>query len=72
MDNILKAAIEATSQLLPTKSKVKYEKSYAVFCQWRKNMNVNGVDENILIAYFFEKVNKNLNLVILFYNRQKL
>lgn len=54
--DILEAASQATSKLLPAKSREKYEKCYALFCQWRTRKRVQGVDENIILAYFFEKV----------------
>ncbi|KAJ8910322.1 hypothetical protein NQ315_012328 [Exocentrus adspersus] len=53
--DILKAAQEASSSLLPAKSKEKYQKVYEKFCQWRITKNVQKTDENVILAYFFEK-----------------
>ncbi|KAJ8916918.1 hypothetical protein NQ315_013388 [Exocentrus adspersus] len=53
--DILKAAQEASSSLLPAKSKEKYQKVYEKFCQWRITKNVQKTDENVIPAYFFEK-----------------
>lgn len=54
--DILKVVAEATSSLLPSKSKEKYEQCYRLFCQWRTNKKLHGNDENIILAYFYEKV----------------
>lgn len=63
---ILKAAKEASSSLLPQKSRDRYEKTYSQFCDWRKKKEVEGVDENIMLAYFFEKVNDKSYLLNLY------
>ena len=39
-EDILNAAREACTSLLPAKSKEKYEKTYGVFCQWREAKKV--------------------------------
>lgn len=55
--DILLAANEATSSLLPTKSKLTYEKKYKHFCEWRLQKSVTETDENVLLAFFHEQVN---------------
>ncbi|KAJ8912753.1 hypothetical protein NQ315_016709 [Exocentrus adspersus] len=67
--DILKAAQEASSSLLPAKSKEKYQKVYEKFCQWRISKNVQKTDENVVLAYFFEK-QKLLRLPV--YGQHKL
>ncbi|KAJ3646056.1 hypothetical protein Zmor_023667 [Zophobas morio] len=54
-EDILNAAREACTSLLPAKSKEKYEKTYGVFCQWREAKKVKNLDENVMLAYFYEK-----------------
>ncbi|KAJ8912816.1 hypothetical protein NQ315_014399 [Exocentrus adspersus] len=40
---------------MPAKSSGKYEKEYAIFCEWRKTYNVvQTVNENIMLAYFLD------------------
>ncbi|KAJ3661870.1 hypothetical protein Zmor_006248 [Zophobas morio] len=46
----------AIGQLLPTKSAERYNKEYDSFLKWKKEKKVTGVSENVMIAYFFEKV----------------
>lgn len=55
-EDILNAAREASSSLLPLKSKEKYEKVYEIFCKWRMTKNALRTDESVMLAYFFEKV----------------
>lgn len=54
--SILNDAREATFSFLPKKSKAKYEYMYKNFCAWRLSKKVDVIDENVLLAYFFEKV----------------
>lgn len=54
-EEILNAAMEATSNLLPTKSKERYEKTYASFCEWRTKKTVTGADENVMLAFFLKR-----------------
>lgn len=56
LEDILNAAREASSSLLPVKSKERYEKAYNMFCEWRNTKNFKGIDENLMLAYFYEKV----------------
>lgn len=76
--DILKAALEASSNLLPAKSRERYEKCYTKFCEWRINKQAHGVDENIMLAYFFEKVSLIISycicstLIRLYYYSQSL
>lgn len=55
-EDILNAAREAYSGLLPLKSKEKYEKTYEKFCNWKITKKALIIDENVMLAYFFEKV----------------
>lgn len=52
--NIRDEAAAASSELLPTKSKERYVKEYEAFTMWRKNKNVCGVNEDILLCYLTE------------------
>lgn len=54
--DIIQGAAEAISSLLPLKSNKKYENCFAIFNQWRKNKDSKGIDEIVLLAYFYEKV----------------
>ncbi|KAF5280891.1 hypothetical protein FQR65_LT03040 [Abscondita terminalis] len=54
-ETMLNAAKQASSSLLPVKSKEMYEKSYSLFCQWRTRKAVKEIDQNVMLAYFFEK-----------------
>lgn len=49
------AADSAIADLIPTKSKRQYEKSYSEFNDWCRKKNVKTVSENILLAYLLEK-----------------
>lgn len=49
--DILQLVSEATTSLLPAKSREKYERTYQQFCNWRNAKNVQGDNENILIAH---------------------
>jgi integrase len=44
-------AKEVTLNLLPSKSRIKYEKTYELFKSWCSSKKVNNVTENVLIAY---------------------
>lgn len=49
---ILEVAQTATLQLLPKKSRDKYEKEYEIFKTWCRQKKVKQVSENVLLAYF--------------------
>lgn len=53
-------ASEAISKLLPSKSRLAYEKEYKNFQKWKnvKNIKGQGSTENVLLAYFSEKSKK--------------
>lgn len=55
---ILKAAEETSINLLPKKSRQKYEKVYKDFLNWRCAKNTSSFSENVLLAYFSELSNK--------------
>lgn len=48
---IIDEAAAATEDLLPTKTKGRYEKEYEEFCNWRRSRKVEGVNEDILLCY---------------------
>lgn len=68
---ILERAKEVRGKLLPIKSKVAYEKVYETFTQWKKEKGVNGVTEDVILAYLDERVssihNKMSNLNEIWY-----
>ena len=47
-EEILLAAKQATENLLPTKSKDRYEKEYIIFKQWMQSKEVNVINEDVL------------------------
>lgn len=54
-EKIMESVAEATSELLPTKSKSKYMQEFQKFSNWCKEQNVDGsVTEDVLLAYFWE------------------
>ena len=44
----------ANMELLPPKSKERYDRVYQEFKKWRNEKKVNSVSENILMAYFYD------------------
>lgn len=48
-------AREVTMNLLPRKSKVKYEKAYDIFKSWCSMKKIPKITENVLLAYMAEK-----------------
>lgn len=42
----------AVHSLLPSKSRLRYEKEYQNFCKWCTENNVTNLSENIILAYF--------------------
>lgn len=50
--DIVNAATIATNNLLPEKSRAKYEKAYRDFLSWRMDKNTTSLSENVLLAYF--------------------
>lgn len=49
-------ADEARSFMIPSKSREKYEKEYESFLQWKTAKGQIAVTEDVLLAYFSEKV----------------
>lgn len=49
-------ALEAVASLLPSKSRDKYEKTYNIFNSWRTSKNVRDINEEVMLAFFHEKV----------------
>lgn len=52
--NITKAAEEASTSLLPVKSRERYETVYRKFMEWRLRNNIKSFSENVMLAYFQE------------------
>lgn len=50
--DILAQATNASNNLLPEKSKTKYEIVYKKFMDWRTENNIHSFSENVLMAYF--------------------
>lgn len=53
-DDILKAAEEANTELLPVKSRIRYEKQYEHFVKWCKEKGVKTYKEEVFLAYFLD------------------
>jgi hypothetical protein len=52
----IKAAVEeASKELLPEKSREIYEKQYRKFNEWCASKTVENLNEDVLLAYFYEK-----------------
>ena len=47
---------EAKGQLIPSKSKERYEKEYQEFCSWKAVNGVKEVSEDVLLAYMLDLV----------------
>lgn len=52
---IVEIALNATLNLLPQKSREKYECAYQKFMEWRKNKKIPSFSENVILAYFEEQ-----------------
>jgi hypothetical protein len=50
-DDVLDAASAAKYQMVPTKSKLRYQKELEIFTQWQTEKRIKGKDENVM-AYF--------------------
>jgi hypothetical protein len=37
--------------MLPTKSKLRYQKELEKFTQWQTEKRIRGIDENVMMAY---------------------
>lgn len=56
---ILEAANAASMELLPLKSRQRYENEYIKFNTWRQEKGVKNCSENVMLAYFSEKSQQN-------------
>lgn len=56
--NVDQMAEMASRQLYPEKSKARYEATYKVFKDWCVAKETNAVDENVLLAFFYERSQK--------------
>lgn len=52
---ITDAANQASQDLLPDKSKIRYQATLSLFDQWCNNKNVKHINESVILAYFCEK-----------------
>lgn len=52
------AASIACLELLPEKSKIRYENSYKLFKKWCAEKNIDSLEENVFLAYFLERSTK--------------
>lgn len=55
---IKEAARQATLNLLPLKSKARYESTYKKFLDWCKKENIKKFTENCLLAFFQQRESK--------------
>lgn len=53
--NIRDAAAEASKELLPEKSREIYDKQFNKFKEWCARKTVVDLNEEVLLAYFYEK-----------------
>lgn len=51
-NDVAEEAKSATFELLPPKSKVKYEKEYKNFKSWQNSRQIRGTNEDIMLSYF--------------------
>lgn len=54
-DDIIQEAAEASAQLLPQRSKSRYETEYSQFCDWREKRKVKIVNDDVVLVYLSEK-----------------
>lgn len=52
---VAEIAKQASLNLLPEKSREKYEQEFRLFMEWCQNKKVNSITENVVLAYFSEK-----------------
>ena len=57
---VKECAREVSLNLLPAKSRVRYEKTYTEFKDWCRAKRVNHCSETVLLAYFSEILKKGL------------
>ncbi|KAJ8915684.1 hypothetical protein NQ315_000618 [Exocentrus adspersus] len=53
--DFLEKASNVSLNLLPAKSRKRYDKYYDLFNKWKKSKKAKNVTENILLAYFSER-----------------
>ena len=53
--DILDDASTVNLELLPEKSRGKYERAYKTFSDWRTEKNV-GINEKVMLSYFLKQV----------------
>lgn len=57
-EELVETAALASRNLLPTKSKTRYEQVYECFQQWKKDKKASSNSERVLLAYFTELSDK--------------
>lgn len=55
MENVDKIAEMASGQLFPEKSKIRYQAAYNFFKSWCAEKKIDVVNENVLLAFFYER-----------------
>lgn len=58
-NELIEAASEANKELLPSKSKDRYQKVYDNFEEWKKSKKATSNSERVFIAYFTELATKS-------------
>lgn len=56
-DSIVESAKATCNALLPETSTNTYNYYYNQFCNWRLSKEIEGINEDLLLAYFYDKVN---------------
>lgn len=52
LTQINEIASQVEKELLPAKSKKKYDLTYAQFCDWMKEKKVKTINQNVILSYF--------------------
>jgi hypothetical protein len=58
MGSIEEAAKAASCSLLPTKSQERYKQTYENVIKWCATKDAEEISENVLLAYFFGKIER--------------
>ncbi|KAK4884976.1 hypothetical protein RN001_001247 [Aquatica leii] len=54
-ENITQQAAKVQAELLPKKSRDRYEKKYRLFYEWREQKNFKSVSDDVFLVYLSEK-----------------
>lgn len=55
--DLVEAAGEASKEILPSKSKARYEEVYNNYLKWKEGKNATSNSENVVLAYISEMAN---------------